>query len=447
MAQIAPQILLGVSEPLERPNIHNKAYGSALGDFCYPDRPGPPKPNIRRETVREEETLHLFRMRSLFVRKIPCYPQDVRRLQSRVVPLQVRVFYLLAYRRLQVITPHSSLKACQNRHWSEHQKLCTSRPSTFDPALVTLTPASLAPTEFVGFPTPVTGFMRSPALCRQIWYLSKRDPYECDYHTSLVLIQFDTKPGCTLSIIIPDPSLRILFLIACRCAMASGDYGAVYKMHDILLDLQRVSILDLTPAQIQSQLEREYRVLTPPVGYGALPTPREILEEMGYLTQHKKLEGKQADMMADEAKEWDGEGESVVRSNDGEGTTSHDDPEDSDESDAVDDSDDNSESSDTGVALGARRNRNILLKMSRTQAKVGRLGPAVVRARHRQGSKEGRKVNGRDIVLKTRTKRVFGTRTNQRTRAASKEENKRRRTEISKSNWGKRTHRQAPWRI
>jgi hypothetical protein len=76
--------------------------------------------------------------------------------------------------------------------------------------------------------------------------------------------------------------------------MVSGDYGAVYKMHNILLDLQRVSILDLTPAQIQSQLEREYRVLTPPVGYCVLPTPREILE-MGYLTQRKKLEGKQAD--------------------------------------------------------------------------------------------------------------------------------------------------------
>ncbi|KAJ7454589.1 hypothetical protein B0H11DRAFT_1926413 [Mycena galericulata] len=169
---------------------------------------------------------------------------------------------------------------CQECDWHDHKKLCGKRSTRFDPAVVT--PAPEVPVDFIGCPAPDAGFVRSPALWRQIWYLSKKDSYERDYH-------FDIAPGRTRSIRIPHSVLRIVFLVARRRAMASGDPGAVRKMHDVLSRLQREGFVDLTPAQIRGQLEREYRMVISSGGYGARPTSREMLQELAYMGQRYEL--------------------------------------------------------------------------------------------------------------------------------------------------------------
>ncbi|KAJ6592368.1 hypothetical protein B0H19DRAFT_1224383 [Mycena capillaripes] len=171
-------------------------------------------------------------------------------------------------------------RECQQRDWREHKKLCTA-PVRFDPALVT--PAPAPPAEFIGCPAPAAGFVRTPALWKQIWYLSKKDSYRRDYH-------FDMAPGHTRSVRIPDPVGRTMFLIARRRAMTSGDRGAVYKMHSILEQLQRSGYLAVTAEQIRDQLEREYRVALMPRGdFGPVPTQQEFLEEMMFATQRDQL--------------------------------------------------------------------------------------------------------------------------------------------------------------
>ncbi|KAJ7690989.1 hypothetical protein B0H17DRAFT_1201339 [Mycena rosella] len=170
---------------------------------------------------------------------------------------------------------------CQQRDWRDHKKLCGTPPAPFDPALVTSTPE--APANFISCPTPDAGFVRSPALWRQIWYLSKKDSYSRDYH-------FDTTPGNTRSVRIQDPVLRLMFLIARRRAMASGDRGAVGKMHDVLVRQQRAGAFDVTLLQIPGQLEREYRVeLTAVMSLAAPPTPQEMIEELEYSGRRDRL--------------------------------------------------------------------------------------------------------------------------------------------------------------
>ncbi|KAJ7761248.1 hypothetical protein DFH07DRAFT_424981 [Mycena maculata] len=84
---------------------------------------------------------------------------------------------------------------CQQSDWRDHKKLCGTRLVRFYIALVTPTPE--APAQFIGCPAPDPGFSRSPALWRQISYLSKEDSYTRDYH-------FDIAPNHTRSIRILD---------------------------------------------------------------------------------------------------------------------------------------------------------------------------------------------------------------------------------------------------
>ncbi|KAJ7115592.1 hypothetical protein C8R43DRAFT_1112988 [Mycena crocata] len=159
---------------------------------------------------------------------------------------------------------------CQHRDWRMHKKLCRETPKTFDPAI--LTPPPEEPAGFIGCPAPAAGFNRSPALWRQISNLSKKDSYGRDYH-------FDTTPGCTRSLRIPNPVYRIAFLIARRRAMATSDRGAVCKMYDVLVGLQLLGVVDIIDAQIRSQLECEYR-------HG---TRTETLEELSYAAKRDRL--------------------------------------------------------------------------------------------------------------------------------------------------------------
>ncbi|KAF7378303.1 hypothetical protein MSAN_00255700 [Mycena sanguinolenta] len=223
-------------------------------------------------------------------------------------------------------------KVCQDRDWKEHKKFCGGRSTKFDPALITPTSNDLAPAEFIGCPAPDPGFVRGPALWRQIWYLPKKDSYDRDYHMSvpastsriyIALTKFESHSSLTprqaarapSALVIPsDAAVSLMFYIARRRAMASGDLGAVCKMHSILQDLQRTGTVNLTADQIRDQLEREYRVvLVPAVPFGSPPTMQELNEEMDYALRRRKLAYKQAEAdekwnagaMADVVSEWD----------------------------------------------------------------------------------------------------------------------------------------------
>jgi hypothetical protein len=83
--------------------------------------------------------------------------------------------------------------------------------------------------------------------------------------------------------------VRFLFLAARRRAMASGDRGAVCKMHELLIRLHHEGDLNITLLRIRSQLEREYRVsLDAPPDF--LPTPTEAREEICFANLRDSME-------------------------------------------------------------------------------------------------------------------------------------------------------------
>ncbi|KAF8147926.1 hypothetical protein K438DRAFT_2027596 [Mycena galopus ATCC 62051] len=141
---------------------------------------------------------------------------------------------------------------CQKKDWPEHKKSC--RKQNFAPAPL----APKAPDEFIGCPVAAPGFIRTPALWRQIWYLSKPDSQSSDYH-------FDTKPGHTSSIAIRyPPGARLIFLVARRRAMASGSLPAIYKMLTILDSEEEMGLRNFTPAHYCRQFEKEYNIKITP---------------------------------------------------------------------------------------------------------------------------------------------------------------------------------------
>lgn len=60
----------------------------------------------------------------------------------------------------------------------------------FDPKL--FNPTVEGPDQFIGCPSAAPGFVRTPDLQRQIWWLSKPDSLDRDYHVSSSL--FRTSP-------------------------------------------------------------------------------------------------------------------------------------------------------------------------------------------------------------------------------------------------------------
>ncbi|KAF7358798.1 hypothetical protein MSAN_01219100 [Mycena sanguinolenta] len=142
-------------------------------------------------------------------------------------------------------------------------------------------PRAVAPDEFIGCPVAIPGFVRTPALWRQIWYLSESDSRYSDYH-------FDspTKPGHTTSLRISHPpGARPIFLVARRRAMASGSLSAIFKMLESLELEEDSGIRTWTHARYRREFEMEYNIKIMPEiireakGKFSPPTATELQEE------------------------------------------------------------------------------------------------------------------------------------------------------------------------
>ncbi|KAF8143646.1 hypothetical protein K438DRAFT_2029516 [Mycena galopus ATCC 62051] len=166
-------------------------------------------------------------------------------------------------------------KACQNRDWAEHKKLCGSSSTKFDPALVTATPDTLTPAEFIGCPAPEAG--------------------------TLTNINF---------------TARLTFFVARRRAMASA--------HGLLRADRRPN---------PGQLEREYRVTLAP---GVTHTEVRYAAQRAKLAGRQAEEDAQWNKgsMADVVSGWEKDDASVVGSDCGSDEVRESDLED-DESDTV----------------------------------------------------------------------------------------------------------------
>ncbi|KAJ7642134.1 hypothetical protein FB45DRAFT_1054448 [Roridomyces roridus] len=169
---------------------------------------------------------------------------------------------------------------CQKKDWAEHKKVCGKQD--FD---VRRAPLPEAPSEFIGCPSAVDGYIRTPALWRQIWYLSKSDSQYKVYH-------FDIGPGRSRSIHIPHPpGAQNVFLVARRRAMASGSIPAIHMMFTIATYEADPSTgmmwAGLSVELIRQQFEREYQIeITEKTMRSAepfaWPTEEELREEMEF---------------------------------------------------------------------------------------------------------------------------------------------------------------------
>ncbi|KAJ7431936.1 hypothetical protein B0H11DRAFT_2128180 [Mycena galericulata] len=175
---------------------------------------------------------------------------------------------------------------CQKKDWPDHKKFCGV--TRFDPALLMPTPERLV--EFIGCPAPINGYIRTPSLWRQIKSLSKPDSQFQDYHFDI-----NRSNNHTRSIrIIHPPGAQIIFLVARRRAMASGDPAAVNMMLGIIHFMWCHDLVKLTPEQIRSQFEKDYRVKIGETGWSVvgvgptdfkLPTQQEMDEEREFQRQ------------------------------------------------------------------------------------------------------------------------------------------------------------------
>ncbi|KAF7360667.1 hypothetical protein MVEN_00798400 [Mycena venus] len=193
--------------------------------------------------------------------------------------------------RISLTASHYS--ACQKKDWPDHKKFYGKEH--FDLQLLAPTPEG--PDEFIGCSAPADGYIWTPALWRQIWYLSKPDSQRSFYH-------FDTTPKHTRSVIIEyPPGARDVFLVARRRAMATGSVPAIHMMYSILEygQVDGMTIYDITMDQVQRQFEIEYRVEITPASIQAAepfvpPTPQELEEELRYLQQRLNSVGESLEL-------------------------------------------------------------------------------------------------------------------------------------------------------
>ncbi|KAJ7876763.1 hypothetical protein B0H14DRAFT_3436511 [Mycena olivaceomarginata] len=106
---------------------------------------------------------------------------------------------------------------------------------------------------FIGCPAVAPGFRRSPALWRQISWLSEPDSQTRDYH----IMRNIEDTGQSTSFRIFCPRARLIFLIASRRAMASGSLSSIYKMVEILG--WQLEYSTITMEQVRREFELEYK--------------------------------------------------------------------------------------------------------------------------------------------------------------------------------------------
>ncbi|KAJ7065757.1 hypothetical protein C8F01DRAFT_1351816 [Mycena amicta] len=141
---------------------------------------------------------------------------------------------------------------CQQRDWKkQHKRICKLK--YFDASAVA--PKHPPPPEFTGCPPIAAGFVRTPALWRQIWYLSKDDSQMSDYH-----FERDLRRSRSFNMPHAGEMLRMNFLVSRRRAMATGSRAAVAAMATIIR-MPFVSEECGIPAdEMLEQLTREYGI-------------------------------------------------------------------------------------------------------------------------------------------------------------------------------------------
>ncbi|KAJ7616609.1 hypothetical protein FB45DRAFT_230815 [Roridomyces roridus] len=174
--------------------------------------------------------------------------------------------------------------ACQKKDWSDHKKFCGKQD--FDPDL---TPSPEAPPSFIGCPPVVDGYVRTPSLWRQIEWLGTREAQDSLY-------RFDTKPGQTIKMVVPDPAFALEFLVARRRAMMSGDVSAVHMMYAFGAFTHGYgSNSELTVEQIVRQLQKDFNVEIKSEsmegGIPERPTDRERKEEADFFRRRLSSAG------------------------------------------------------------------------------------------------------------------------------------------------------------
>ncbi|KAJ7496284.1 hypothetical protein B0H11DRAFT_2000425 [Mycena galericulata] len=171
-------------------------------------------------------------------------------------------------------------KECQKADWKTHKKYCGQRH--FDPKAFegSVDEASADNEYFIGCPTVAPGFNRTPALWRQIRWLSNPDSQTRDYH-----FMPNLDPTHTRSIRIFCPRARLLFLVARRRAMASGSLPAIHKMMEVIE--WQIHLMNLSMEQVKRQFEIEYAISITSSAIQsaeafAWPSEDEFKEEMEY---------------------------------------------------------------------------------------------------------------------------------------------------------------------
>ncbi|KAJ6453157.1 hypothetical protein C8R45DRAFT_1223297 [Mycena sanguinolenta] len=156
-------------------------------------------------------------------------------------------------------------RSCQKAHWPHHKKVCGkvhTLEGTRNPTLHT--EQTLADAVFLlrRMGPPRDGYTRPSALLRQMQYL--------DAYPQINYVYF--RPTGPLSLLIPRFLDRLIFRVALQMAMATGDFGCIFALSDVVLpDFQHA------PMPFVDQFVAEYGF----AGERAVKTLQEHIAEIG----------------------------------------------------------------------------------------------------------------------------------------------------------------------